>query len=99
MGTIGEEDQRLGIRRPDELVFAAAIVVPGSGGYELTPLDAVVRCDVNLSGFRPGQPLAVGRDGDAADGAAALKAVEDLVKMGLIGGGCVLRESGKAKCC
>ena len=68
VGAIGEEGEGGGVGRPDGIGLRAGFVGRGRGGDALALVESAERSDANFAAFEPGEALAVGRNGDLADG-------------------------------
>jgi hypothetical protein len=60
IGAIGEEGERGGVGRPDEVTLGAALVRCGSGGDALAGGEVVDGSDANLAAEQPSDALAIG---------------------------------------
>ena len=81
---IGEEDEGGGVGRPGEIGFTAGLI--GRSRSDVLALAEVIeRGNMDLAALEPCKTLAFRRDGNLADGKAAVEVGQNLVKAG--GGG------------
>ena len=80
IGAIGEEGEGGGIGRPGEIGFSAGLS-GRSRGDTLALSEVVDGGNTDLAALEPGETLAVGRDGNLADGKTAVQVGEDLIEL------------------